>query len=226
MNYELNIINGMKRDVCIIPVCKCIDGMHGKKFKALMETTARSFNKAHLVLCDSLDAHNMADKNSPLWEEALEASILSADRWMRKHFDIVEEAFGNNITVTRWNDLRTDAQFEARYTLVRDLYETNSDIRDYIHDICSNYVELSAERQYQQGFIADREKMMRRSIEYTLEEIAGTATYNEWFQAPVIYLGAYFEDPEFFNQNNDIAPAISLTLPEWCRVSGEVKAAA
>lgn len=66
--------------------------------------------------------------------------------------------------------------------------------------------------------IPNYERLMRQSVNYTLEEIAGTVTYYELFDAPVIYLGAYFEEPEFFNMHNDIAPGLNMSMPNWCRV--------
>lgn len=105
-----------------------------------------------------------------------------------------------------------------RYELIQQLYEENSEIREYVHHICSTYVDIMAERIYRQGHLPDKDKMMRKSINYTLEEVAGTATYNSWFNAPVIYLGAYFEDPDMFNRKNSLAPHVELGIPQWCRV--------
>lgn len=223
MSEKLSIIipDGTKGDKCIMPVCKCIDGMHGNRFKALVEETSKHFDKVHLVICDSLDAHNLAEKGDNLWNEAIEVSIQSANRWIRKHLHFIEKFFGEEFEVTRWDDLKTDSEFDARYKLVQKLYDENEDIKDYIHQICRTYVDMSAERIYKQGHIPNKEKMMRKSINYTLEEVAGTATYNEWFKSPVIYLGAYFEDPEIFNRKNNIDPSVNLRIPKWCRVKTE-----
>jgi hypothetical protein len=107
---------------------------------------------------------------------------------------------------------------------IRELYDGKPAVRDYIHSICADYTQRAATRQEAKGFLPDRERIFTRSLNYTLEEIPGTVIYHRLFRAPVIYVGAYFDDPQFFNRQGghgggDQASArMNLELPDWCRV--------
>lgn len=210
----------------VMPVCKCIDGMHGCKFEQLLITTANRFEKLEIVLCDTLDAHNMAEEGSDLWDMALEVSQQMSQKWLRKHIHYIENSFGSHFNITKWNDLKEDPDFERRFQLVQDMYAQNDDIRNYVEKICSTYVELSAARMEARGELPNRDRMMKQSRNYTLEEVAGTATYYDWFKAPVVYIGSYFDDPAIFQKHNP-CPEISLQIPEWHKIPNyELKAAA
>jgi hypothetical protein len=197
-----------------MPICGCIDAMHGKAFNALVQETARHFHSVRVILCDTLDAHNFALKTDPLWETAIEACTADASRWLRKSLPVLEASFGS-VKVTRWDELKSP-EFDGIAAHVQNLYDTQPAIRNYIQSICADYTERAAARQEAQGFLPDRERIFARSLNYTLEEIPGTVIYNRLFNAPVIYVGAYFDDPQFFNRHG--APGFDLTLPEWCRV--------
>ncbi|MCB1468033.1 MAG: hypothetical protein KDK08_13035 [Rhizobiaceae bacterium] len=200
---------------CIMPICGCIDAMHGKAFKALVAATAEHFRCVEIILCDTLDAHNFAFPGDDLWPTAMEACTADADRWLRKSKPILEAAFAR-VDVTHWDELK-GAEFDRVSHTVQELYAKNPEVRDYIHGICADYTERAAVRQEAKGFIPDRQRIFARSLNYTLEEMPGTVIYNRLFAAPVIYVGAYFDDPHFLNRH---APGSEdLTLPEWCRVS-------
>jgi len=213
--YKVNVPAHLRgRDACIMPICGCIDAMHGKAFRALVEETARHFRTVRLILCDTLDAHNFALKGDALWDQALEVCALDANRWLRKSLPVLEASF-DAVSVTRWDELKSP-EFDRISAHVRGLYETVPAVKAYIHSICADYTARAAARQEAQGMIPDRERIFARSLNYTLEEIPGTVIYNRLFDAPVIYVGAYFDDPQFFNRHG--APDMDLSLPEWCRV--------
>ncbi|MCQ0990345.1 hypothetical protein [Jiella marina] len=201
-------------DRCIMPICGCIDAMHGRAFKELVQATASRFRSVRLILCDTLDAHNFALRDDPLWDEAVETCRASAARWLRKSRPILDAAF-DHVAVTVWNDLKTP-EFDRIERRVRGLYQGNPAVKAYIDGICSDYTERAATRQEAQGFTPDRDKIFARSLNYTLEEIPGTVIYQRLFRAPVIYVGSYFDDPQFFNRHS--GDDMDLTLPEWCRV--------
>lgn len=199
---------------CIMPICGCIDAMHGKAFKELVAAAAQQFRCVRLILCDTLDAHNFALPDEDLWPAALEACQADAEHWLRKSRPILEAAFAR-VDVTRWEDLK-GPEFDRVSAEVQRLYATKPAVRDYIHGICADYTERAAARQEAKGFLPDRDRIFARSLNYTLEEIPGTVLYNRLFAATVIYVGAYFDDPELLNRHADTAE--NLSLPEWCRV--------
>jgi hypothetical protein len=197
-----------------MPICGCIDAMHGKAFKELVAATAEHFGCVRIILCDTLDAHNFALLQDDLWPAALEACTADADRWLRKSRPVLEAAFAR-VDVTRWEELK-GAEFDRVNQTVQQLYQSNAAVRDYVHGICADYTERAATRQEAKGFIPDRQRIFARSLNYTLEEIPGTVIYNRLFAAPVIYVGAYFDDPQFLNRHRGTTE--NLSLPEWCRV--------
>lgn len=212
--YKLDIPEqAYKQRTCIMPICGCIDAMHGNAFKALVLETAKHFRSVRLILCDTLDAHNFAMPGEALWPQALDVCVADSERWLRKSLPVLQAAFAR-VDVTHWEDLKDD-EFHCISARVLDLYENSPPIKDYIHGICADYTERAARRQDAKGFLPDRERIFARSLNYTLEEIPGTVIYNRLFNAPVIYVGAYFDDPEFLNRQ---AGASDLALPQWCRV--------
>lgn len=221
--FEIDVPHHLRdRRACIMPICGCIDAMHGGAFKALVAETAIHFDRVRLIVCDTLDAHNFALPGEPLWDEAIEACVADADRWLRKSLPVLDAAF-DRVQVTRWEELKTH-DFATVSAEVRHLYATVPAIRDYIDGICADYTRRAVERQRAKGFLPDSERIFARSLNYTLEEIPGTVIYNRLFDAPVIYVGAYFDDPQFLNRHR---PGVSdLSLPEWCRVREARKLAA
>ncbi|MGB3465745.1 MAG: hypothetical protein WBA74_10760 [Cyclobacteriaceae bacterium] len=219
LKTEIIIPPGLNSDTCIIPVCGGSAEMNGAYFKNYVGEAGKHFKNVRLVLCDTLDTYNMADKNSALWKQAYEVSRSSGDRWLRKHFDFVKSSFLGDVNLTRWDDIKQDSLFEDRFSISCHLYQSNQIIKDWVHRICNHYVDLSTERAYARGHSVNKAKMLKRSIDYMLEEIAGTATYYNWFKCPAVYPGEYFDDPDLFNRHSK--SEISMTMPSWCKVSHE-----
>lgn len=209
---------------CIIPVCHGSQDMHGKRFLSYVQEASKYYSHCHLVVCDTLDVYNMAPSQD-LWNEALETSRAMGDRWIRKHLRQVNEAFSGKITLTRWDDIKSDNSFKAKHNEAKRLYKESTEVRSWIDNICRMYAEIAAQRQRNSGFLPDVENLFQRSVNYMLEEIAGTSIYYNWYQSPAVYPGQYFDDPQLFNRQN---PSIDLSVPAHCEVIFEndwVKAA-
>ena len=88
MTYSILMPDSACGETCIIPVCGCIDAMHGRKFKNLIGEVAKHFSAVRLILCDSLDAYNMADPDGPLWCEAEQVSRNAGDVVIEQRRDI------------------------------------------------------------------------------------------------------------------------------------------
>lgn len=216
--FRIDVPDGLRGErSCILPICGCIDAMHGRAFTELVAEAARHFRDVRVILCDTLDAHNFAAEGSALWPEAVETCRASAARWLRKSRPVLDAAF-ESVTVVRWDDLKGKAFAEVSRQ-VRCLYDTDPEVKAYIHGICADYTERAASRQAARGFVPDRAGIFARSLNYTLEEIPGTVIYHRMFRAPVIYVGSYFDDPTFFDRRAGASG--QLTLPTWCRVREE-----
>lgn len=199
---------------CIIPVCHGSQDMHGKRFFAYVQEAARHYRHCHLVVCDTLDVHNMAP-SPELWEEAMATARAMGDRWLKKHLRFVQEAFAGKVILTRWDDLRADQSFQSRHGEAIRLYNEAPEVKAWVDGVCRMYANIAALRQMDRGFIPDTERLFRRSLNYMLEEIAGTSVYFEWFQAPAVYPGQYFDDPMLFERQK---PRVSLMVPAQCAV--------
>lgn len=199
---------------CIIPVCHGSHDMHGKRFFSYVAEASKHYKYCHLVVCDTLDVHNMAP-SSDFWDEALETAKAMGDRWLRKHLSAVQDYFSSNVSVARWNDIKADADFARKYTAAKGLYAESFEVKGWVDKVCRMYAEIAAQRQAARGFIPDIDGLFQRSLNYMLEEIAGTSVYYGWYQSPAVYPGQYFDDPTLFNRQK---PAIDLSVPAQCSV--------
>lgn len=199
---------------CIIPVCHGSQDMHGKRFFEYVNEAAKVYKHCHLVVCDTLDVHNMAP-SIELWDEALATARAMGDRWLRKHFSQMQSIFGENLTLVRWDDVKSDPSFFEKYNETVRLYNQGGDVKSWVDNVCGMYANIAADRQRYSGSIPNVEKLFQRSLNYMLEEIAGTSVYYNWYQAPAVYPGQYFDDPQLFNRQN---PSVDLSVPSQCVV--------
>lgn len=188
--------------------------MHGKRFFSYVNEASKHYKHCHLVVCDTLDVHNMAP-SSDLWDEALETAKAMGDRWLRKHLRQVQESFQGNVSLARWDDIKGDSSFLPKYAEAQTLYAESKEVKDWVNGVCRMYAEISAQRQKEHGFIPDIERLFQRSLNYMLEEIAGTSVYYNWYQCPAVYPGQYFDDSTLFNRQN---PTVDLSVPMQCSV--------
>lgn len=206
---------------CIIPVCHGSQDMHGKRFFAYVEEAAKAYKHCHLVVCDTLDVHNMTP-SPDLRDEAMATAKAMGDRWLHKHLQQVQEAFSDNLTLARWDDVKTDSSFANKYTEAKRLYAENNEVKEWVDGVCNMYATIAFERQRNSGSIPNFEKLFQRSLNYMLEEIAGTSVYYSWYQCPAVYPGQYFDDPHLFNRQN---PVVDLSVPTQCAVIFEDRSA-
>ncbi|MFA5592690.1 MAG: hypothetical protein WC989_05200 [Micavibrio sp.] len=199
---------------CIIPVCHGSQDMHGKRFFAYVSEAAKIYKHCHLVVCDTLDVHNMSP-SADLWDEAMTTAKAMGDRWLRKHLSHVQDCFENKVTLARWDDIKADPSFDAKFAEANRLYSESNEVKSWVDGVCSMYANIVAERQRNSGAIPNVQKLFQRSLDYMLEEIAGTSVYHNWYQAPAVYPGQYFDDPELFNRQK---PLVDMSVPAQCAV--------
>ncbi len=224
MKIEFEYPFSMPRSI-ILPVCGGSAEMNGKPFLAYVGEAAKQFDNAHIILADTLDAHNMVS-DPGLFDEALITARALGDRWLRKHFQHIYEAFSGKVTLTRWDSVKEDHSFEEKYELVCRLYQESPKIRQWMEGVCQDYVDVAVHRAAEKGLIIDQDKKLAQSINYMLEETAGSSVYYSWYKTAALYPGQYFPSSCFFNQNNYIAPWTDLSVPPHIRVSSILKIAA
>jgi hypothetical protein len=195
--------------------------MHGKRFFAYVSEASRIYKHCHLVVCDTLDVHNMAP-SADLWDEAMTTAKAMGDRWLRKHLPHVQDCFENKVTLARWDDIKADSSFDAKFAEANRLYNESNEVKLWVDGVCSMYANIVAERQRNSGAIPNVQRLFQRSLDYMLEEIAGTSVYYNWYQAPAVYPGQYFDDPELFNRQK---PLVDMSVPAQCAVLFEDRGA-
>lgn len=202
--------------MCIIPICNGTVTMNGPKYIEFLDKAAREFTGAHVILCDTLDVHNFITPDMR-WFEAADIAKNLGDRWLRKHLRYIENRF-TEITLDRWNDVLADPNYREKFRTIDKLYHSNAEIRQWIEDNARKFARIKADRL---GHGASFNNLYKKSIDYLLEEIAGTAVYAEWYDGPAVYPDDFFRDPYFFNRH----PAVSLILPKlWQPQETEVAA--
>lgn len=199
---------------CIIPVCHGSLDMHGKRFFSYVDIAAQHYKYCHLVVCDTLDVHNMAP-SPDLWNEALETAKAMGSRWLGKHLRHMQEAFAGNVSLVRWDDIKANDTFKDKHQEIKRLYSESTEVKVWVDNVCQAYADVVSQRQQEKGFIPDTEKLFERSLNYMLEEIAGTSVYYNWYQSPAVYPGQYFDDPYLFNRQS---PKVDLSVPAQCAV--------
>lgn len=192
-------LKGTPGKSCIIPVCHGTDVMHGKVFFSYLQHAADMYEKAHIVLADTLDVHNMV--SSPdLVAMALETATALGDKWLRKHEPAVREIFKGNVTFARWDDVKADETFAEKYKLAKQIYAQNGIITEWVDKVCRDYAQVKSSRLQSQGWIVDVNELFQRSVNYMIEEIAGSSVYFNWYKAPAVYPGQYFDNPDIFSK--------------------------
>ena len=179
---------------CILPVCGGTDVMNGRYFAATVEAVRQQFDQVHVVMADQLDAHNICP-SPQYWDESLDVSIAMGDRWIRKHSHLLPSHW----TIHRWADVKADPDFKWKYNRSRWLYQHDAKVGQWIDRVCGEYAALSVQRKSKSHTVSfEAEK--QRSINYMLEEIAGTSVYYKWFKCPAVYPGQYFEGEKMFGE--------------------------
>lgn len=208
--YSATLLNASEfSGRCIIPVCCSSRELNGSRFKALVLEASRHFSTAHVILCDTLDVHNLIGKFPDPRGEA----IRRADLWLKNHIEIINIAFENNWTLQRWDDVREDPSFGPRSNKIRELYQKFPRIKNAIDGVCSHYVGIAAQREVAKGGAPNYQDLMERSVAYMQEEIAGMAVYYQWHKAPEVYPGEAFADNTIFNVSSSPQDIVSMIIP-------------
>ncbi len=199
----------------IVPVCPRSPGVNGRNFEATLKALGERVSHVHILLCDTLDRHNLDGTPS---ERELKAHF-NGSAWLEKHLPLVREHF-ESYDVRRWNEVRRDPSFKPRLALMHRLYNENPEMRRAVDNVASHYLVAKQERCDRQRLPFNRELEKQNSVNYLLEEFTGDAVYNDWYEGlDEAYWGFYVGDPDIFNRLNHIDPSTDLTIPPTCAVS-------
>jgi len=201
-------------DAIVLPVCPRSQGVKGRNFLATLQALSERVDHVHILLCDTLDRHNL---EGTAQERELQAH-MNGSAWLEENLPLIKAHF-KSFDVRRWDDVRRDPSFERRLSLMHKLYEQSAAMRRIVDNVASHYLVAKEERLARKELPFNREIEKQNSVRYLLEEFAGDAVYNEWFgNMHEAYWGFYVGDPDSFNRVNMIAPSIDLTIPPTCAV--------
>ncbi|PZQ48874.1 MAG: hypothetical protein DI551_00655 [Micavibrio aeruginosavorus] len=197
--------NGYAGSDIILPICARSPGARGRNFSATLDAMRGRIGTLHVVMCDTLDRHNLNG------DAALAKS--KADAWLAENLPRIRSGF--HYTLKRWDDVRADPSFAGRHELMMRLYAESFPVQEAIDRISSHYVASKEERFAKAGLPFNRILERQAAAAYLVEEFAGTAVYKDWHPSlPEAYWGVYVGDAQIFNRHNSIDRTIDLALPE------------
>ncbi len=198
----------------VFPVCMKSPAVNGRSLRAQMITAKERISDLVIVLCDSLDRHNMSHI-----ENAKSHCMQLGDIWLGGNLNTVKEYFPN-VEVLRWeNDIRSHATFETRLKQVQDLYNQSPAVRE-LRDAMSLYYLHSKKKRfesdYKNGMAIDFDinAALQSSADYLDEEFAGDMVYHDLTGGMAhIYWGLYVDDYAIFSRESGRNMPFPQTLP-------------
>lgn len=192
---------GYEGDTVLLPVCVRSPAMQGRNLIATMKALSTRIHAVELILIDTLDRYNFNR----------DASIcrLRGKNWMNTSLPQIREHLDIR-SVIYWDEVIGDPSYQCRLNLINSMHDNDPFVRQMIEVNAKYFVDARKERN--PSLDADRE--MENSINYMIEEYAGTAVYADWFKGlPEAYWGIYVGDPGFFQKRNPNR-FVGLKLPE------------
>lgn len=204
---------GYAGDEAVFPVCMKSPAVNGRRLRAQLIAASERMRNLTLVICDSLDRHNMAGLTNPT-----EHCVALGDLWLETNLPVVREYFPA-ANVLRWeSDIRSHSSF-ARYAFhVSDLTKS-SDAVKRLRDAMALYYLVSKRKRFEddrrRGIVYDfdMQAALRSSADYLDEEFAGDMVYYELTGGmPHIYWGLYVDDHTIFARESGLDLGFPPTL--------------
>lgn len=203
--------SGFEGTSVILPICPRSPGVKRRNLAASLISLREKTDQIHLILCDTLDRHNLSGADTQ------DQARRNGDLWLSTGVPEIRNIFPSFNPVRdilRWDDVRADPEFSRKLSVLSTMHESSEAVRMVIERIAGLYLKKRDAYLKKYGLPFDRDREMQRSSSYLIEEFAGTSVYADWFPGvPEAYWGVYVGDHEIFNRLNTINPSIDLTLP-------------
>ncbi len=200
---------GYDGDKIIVPACVRSPSVRGRNFEVTVKAIAERIPHAIIMLCDTLDTHNLVGKS----DDPRKTAIENGNTWWAQMEPVVANYF-QSYEIKRWQDVQADQSYHQRLDLIKRIYHTHHEIKAIVDGFARAHNLEQKIRMIQKGLPFNVEEGIQRSVAYLLDEIAGDTIYADWYpDIPEAYNGAYFADINLFNRTNDISPGIDLTIP-------------
>jgi len=160
---------------CVVPISVGQFYHEDDKFKATIDLINDSqFQNCTIVLCDSLQRHNLRAFNKEQ-EEAIEnimtKSLRAGDAWLNRNLKYIKQL---NIPyqLERWNEWLSHPKYLDKLKQVKNEYKVNEQLRKNIDNTIISYLERIQSRLEEDQQYFNREKFIHSSLSYILEEMS------------------------------------------------------
>lgn len=206
--------HGYEGTSAVFPVCMKSPAVNGRSLRAQMLAAKERIDELVIVLCDSLDRHNMEHLT-----DAKAHCIKAGDIWLEANLPVVKEYFPS-VQLLRWeSDIRTHDSFMGRLKQVQNLYNKSEAVCE-LRDAMSFYYLHSKRKRFESDYknglakTFDIDAALKSSADYLDEEFAGDMVYYDLTGGlPHIYWGLYVDDHDIFNRESGMNMAFPKTLP-------------
>ncbi len=202
----------------VFPVCMKSPAVNGRRLKAQLVAAKDKIDNLILVICDSLDRHNVAGIVN-----AQDHCIAQGDEWLESNLPVVRDFFPN-VQVLRWEkDIKSHPKFYEYLYVVTELYKKSAAIKR-LRDSMSLYYLISKKKRFDEDWnrgVAGKFNLnlaLKSSADYLDEEFAGDMVYYEMTGGiPHIYWGLYVDDYKIFARES----GLNLGFPQTLSVSSK-----
>ena len=210
---------GYTGNKAVFPVCMRSPAVRGRCLTAQMKAAAE--HVAHLVLlvCDSLDRHNIKNIEHPK-----QAALDLAQTWLEGNLERVTPYF-KSVTVLGWEaDIRSHPLFTRRVAQLSELRKMSPHYRDLVHTLSTYYLNSKRNRfeaDQRRGLATwfDSQEAYESSRDYLEEEFAGNMVCHAITGGlPFIYHGLCIDDYQFFARSSS---SEALTYPVFLPVNSK-----
>ncbi|MGE0252250.1 MAG: tRNA-dependent cyclodipeptide synthase [Dongiaceae bacterium] len=181
--------------------------LEGEKLKETLIWLRSKFNKAGLIIADSLQRYNLMAFNNMTEQEALEETRRLSKMYISSHKNLL-----HGLDLIYWDDLRKISGFEEMRTAFRECYASNSQFRTVVDGDIQGYI---ARRSLP---FDDQEKQHQYCLEYIFEELAIDTLLARKENTVAIYPGTQMPTYKALRQQLIAGAPKGLELQPFCKV--------
>lgn len=168
----------------------------GESFYAILNWARTRFKSIHIIVCDTLQRHNICFNQNISESKAHSLAKQKGDLWLQES-QIYFDKLGLSPEITRWDDwLNYDPELYNRYDCdLKNLYKTNPAIQNEINKICKAVWERRKKHENLDNALETPFKNMA-ILPYFFEETVLSAIFLPIINGVSAYPGSL---PQFWN---------------------------
>jgi len=187
---------------------------NGDKFKSMIDLINHTFKYCDIVVCDTLQRHNLKDNFEP--EKEFEQETLNlGNNWIERNREGLALLRIPHINY-RWNDFLRTPEFEKHRKTILEAYDSDDNFRDAFKKTAEEFIRRnSTERKLEN---------IQHSIDYLIEECAIMMLM--WQKEKYNYILYAGEEPKCFSEVHKrfVAPNYQgETILKWLEIHSRSK---